>query len=528
MDNRLPVLIVGAGPTGLMMACELARRNIDFRIIDKKPERTLTSNAVGIQPRTLELLDQIGIVDRFLKKGHFCNAIHLYIKGKSIGRIPLSKIDSPYQFALMLPQNETEKLLLERLLEFKKEVERPLELVTLKQENNSIIVTVKDSTGKTEIITSDWLIACDGANSMVRQACNIAFPGEDLPDQFVVADATMDSFESNTEIHVFFDKGTVFAAFALGSNKYRIGANIHQSNPRKIFIEKEVKEIVNERSYGNYNVTSVSWISPFWIHSKIVDQMDDGAIFLAGDAAHVHSPVGGQGMNTGIQDAYNLAWKLALVINGQAKPSLLDSYQKERYPIVKNVVDRTERFTKAGLFENPFLIKLRNMIFRILFHQPKLLKKISMMMTQLSFQYKKSPIIDFQQKISRKSPAPGKRAPDVAITANTRLFDYFRLSTQHTILLFTGTTLKNGDLASIKTLQLELKKAFPELVKVYLIAKNQLADDDVIIDEYNKLHKRYNITNPAIYIIRPDNYIAYCSENLDAKIAVEFLKSYLF
>jgi len=527
MNNHIPVLIVGAGPTGLTMACELARRGIPFRIIDKKPERTLTSNAVGMQPRTIELLDQMGIVNQFLKEGNFCNAAHMHVKGKTLGRISFNQLDSFYKFVLMIPQSETERLLLDRLAEFNKEVERTLELIDLKQENNTVISTIKDSEGNTETLTSDWLIGCDGANSMIRQKSGIVFPGEDLPEQFVVADAQMDSFQSNTELHVYFNKGTLFAVFALGSNKYRIAANIHQSHPRKIFVEKEVKEIVNERSYGDYSVSAVSWISPFWIHSKIVNTMRSGAIFLAGDAAHIHSPAGGQGMNTGIQDAYNLAWKLSLVINGHANPTLLDSYHGERYPVVSKIVQRTERFTKAALFENPFLINLRNCVFKILFSQPKLLKKISMIVTQLAIQYKNSPVIDYQQSISRKSPRGGKRAPDVMITATSRLFDYLR-DTRHHILLFPGQKAAEDQLIKMQQLQRWLNQTYPELVKTYIITKQKIADvDDTIIDLDNKIYNKYHIKGEAIYIIRPDNYIAYCANKVDQNSIQQFFARYL-
>ena len=527
MNNHIPVLIVGAGPTGLTMACELARRGIQFRIIDKKPERTLTSNAVGMQPRTIELLDQMGIVNQFLKEGNFCSAAHMHVKGKTLGRISFNQIDSFYKFVLMIPQSETERLLTDRLAEFDKDVERALELIDLRQENNSVLSTIKDSEGNTETVTSDWLIGCDGANSMIRQKSGIVFLGKDLPEQFVVADAQMDSFQSNIELQVYFNKGTLLGIFPLSSNKYRIVANIHQSHPRKIFIEKEIKEIINERSYGDYSVNAVSWISPFWIHSKIVNNMRSGAIFLAGDAAHIHSPAGGQGMNTGIQDAYNLAWKLSLVINGHANPTLLNSYHDERYPIVSKIVQRTELFTKAALFENPFLINLRNFVLKILFRQPRFVKKISMIVTQLATQYKNSPMIDYQQSISRKSPRPGERAPDAMITPTSRLFSYLR-DTGHPILLFSGQKAEEDQLIKIKQLQLWLNQTYPELVKTYIISKQKIDDsDNTIIDIDNKIHQKYQVKGEAIYIIRPDNYIAYCANKIDQNSIQQFFSRYL-
>ena len=416
MDNHVPVLIVGAGPTGLMMACELARRSIPFRLFDKKSERTLSSNATWIQTRTIEIFDQMGIVDRFLKAGHTCDAINLYIEGKQITKIPLNTIDSIYPFILMLPQSETEKIMNDYLNELHIQVERSLELVDIKIDKNTILSTIKHPDGHTETVTSDWLVACDGANSMIREKCGLHFPGEDLTEQFIVADASIDfSFMPKNEIHFFFDQGTIFAAFPLGSNKYRIAANLHLDYTRKIFTEREIIEIVQERAHGQYYVTNVAWISSFWIHGKLAEHMRHGPVFLAGDAAHLLSPAGGQGMNTGLQDAHNLAWKLALVIQGHANPSLLDSYELERYPIVKASVDQNEYFTKIALYDDTFLTKVNQFSQELSHDQIALSKKIGDSLTQIDIKYEHSPVIDYEENAKDKSPTVGERAPDVVI-----------------------------------------------------------------------------------------------------------------
>ncbi len=516
MNGHTPVLIIGAGPTGLLMACELARRGIKFRIIDKKPERTLTANAVGIQPRTLELLDNLGLVHQFLKLGHECSAIHLHEGGNDLARISFEHLDSIYHFILALPQSETERLLNEHLMEQGQEVERPLELTALTQENQLLTCTLTSlENGQSEILRCDWLIACDGANSKVRELCQIPFPGQDLTEQFMVANAEMSSFLSNNEVHLFFNPGTLLITVPFGSHHYRIGVNLHQS-PRKFLIEKEVKELIQERSQGDYDVNSVSWISPFWIHSKTVQKLRYGAVFLAGDAAHIHSPAGAQGMNTGLQDAYNLAWKLALVIQGQAKPELLDSYQEERYPLVSQIVKQAENFTKIALFENPFLRKLRNLLFKLLNSQPRLLKKFSMRLTQLSLRYKKSSAIDYRNKVSRKAPRPGERVPDVLINQGNRLHLFLR-HPQHKVLLFTGPAAKEKDVKKIQALLAWLEQQYPELIKPFIIMPNKTVGvNNLILDERSAIHKRFHIQSPAIYLIRPDNYIAYCSKNLDS------------
>lgn len=533
MNNHIPVLIVGAGPTGLLMACELARHGIKFRLIDKKPEQTSCSNATWIQTRTIEILDHLGIVNRFLKIGHPCNAINLYDNGKHLLKLSLDQINSTYPFILMLPQSETEKLLNEYLKELRNHVERSLEFIEATQEENKVTSTIKHLDGKIEIITSDWLIGCGGVSSAVRSTGKFLFPGHDLPEQFLVADAKMSSSLSTNEVHVFFDKGTEFpdkrtilAITPLKSNKYRITANIYQEGARKTLYPHEAIDIIHERSHGQYAARDVSWISPFWIHSNIIDHMRDHLTFLAGDAAHNHSPVGGQGMNTGLQDAYNLAWKLALVIKKKAKPSLLDSYQSERYPVICKVVKQTEELTNMSLFDKAFSAKLHHFCDKIL-SDKKLELKIINQIEQLDIRYKDSPVIDYHKCVSTKSPRQGERAADVFIDKSTRLYDHLQ-NTQHNILLFTGLSASNEIIEKIKETQQWLSKTYFDLIKTHIISTSKLDDfNDNIIDLNAAVHKRYGVKNNAIFIIRPDNYIAYCSKSFDTNLIKDFFKKYL-
>lgn len=529
--SHLPVLIVGAGPTGLMMACELARHDIPFRIIDKKTEPTKGSNATWIQTRTLEIFDLIGIVDRFLQLGHKCEAINFYVNGKGMANIPLSQIDSLYPFILMLPQSVTEKLLTEKLKKSKIRIERSLELTDIKKTNNGMVSTIQLPDGNIEEIVSDWVIACDGANSTVRKKCQIAFPGADMPEQFMVADATMSSFLPNHEIHAFFDKGTIFpekgtlfAAFPWGQKNYRLSANLYVETPRQIYTEQEVREIVAERTHGNYVVESISWVSPFWIHSKIVDQMQHDSIFLAGDAAHIHSPAGGQGMNTGIQDAFNLAWKLALVIKKEANISLLKSYELERFPIIKKIVDDTDFYTNMVLFDKTFFNKLKKFGQDLAAH-PNMSKKIGEQLTQVGLHYKNSPIINYDEKPHATTPQPGERAPNVMITKSKKLYDYLGNSL-HTILLFAGENSTKHDLAKIKELQNKIDKEYSDLVTLFVISDKKLEKiNNIILDKTNEIPHKYNVKNLCVYIIRPDNYIAYYSSKLDLSSLERFLQA---
>ncbi|RDI43371.1 FAD-dependent monooxygenase [Aquicella lusitana] len=523
MNDLLPVLIVGAGPTGLMAACELARRGIAFRIIDKNTDRVLTSNAAWIQAGTMELLGTLGLAESFLKVGHPCHAINLYIGGEPLTQISFNGINSTYPFILMLPQSETERLLIEYMKTFNQHVEYSTELIDLQQNDDVILATVKLANGTIETIMCQYLLGCDGANSTVRTRCGIFFPGEDLTEQFVVADAQIDSYMAKDEVHVFVDKETVFIASPLSGNQYRIIANLHLTYPRKFFTEREVIEIAQERAHGAYYVKNASWISPFWIHGKIAKIMRKHSIFLLGDAAHTHSPVGGQGMNTGMQDACNLAWKLALVINGKAKSRLLDSYQAERQPIVQEVVNQTEDFTKMILFDKTTLAKLRKFS-KAIQQDTTLSQAIATQIAQIHIQYKDSPIIEYGTR--EHSPKPGERAPNVFISSSEHLFDYFQ-NPLHNVLLFMGTSvLSESNQKAIRLFQQSLSP-YSDLIKLHIIALSALDNvDATIIDRDGIIHKKYAVEKPALFIVRPDQVISYYTDQLDPSSLNVFFENF--
>lgn len=519
--NNLPVLIIGAGPTGLMMASILAHYGITFRIIDKKPERTLASNATWIQTRTLDLLDQMGILKKFLKIGQRCDAINFYEEGKFSSQLSLKYIDSIYPFILTLPQSKTEELLEEHLKELNYSVERDIELVDIQYDLDNVTSTLKFANGHTDAIISNWLIACDGANSIVREKCGFHFLGEDLTEQFMVADATINfSYIPKDEMHFFFDPGTVLAAFPLGSNRYRLAGNLQFDSPRKSFYEKEVIDMVQERAHGNYYVTDVSWVSPFWIHGKISESLRKGPIFLAGDAAHIYSPAGGQGMNTGIQDAYNLAWKLALVIQGKAKSSMLDSYQIERYPAIQEAVEQNEFYTKLALFDRNFLTKLKKFSSELSNNNP-LNTKIGNQLTQLNIKYEESPIINYECKSIIK---PGQRAPNVK-TNKTTIYHYLN-NIKHHLLIFIGKNPTDELWKNISTITKYLENQFINLFSIHIIYSEQLNNYSTILDNDGHIHDAYQIQVPTIYIIRPDTYIAHVSEDFNVESLDKFLKLY--
>lgn len=524
MVQHPSVLIAGAGPSGLMMACELARYGVSCRIIDRKKGRTQTTNAAGIHTRTLEIFHHIGIVDRFLKAGQRWSAFRLYSQDELMARIPFNNIDSFYQFSLLLAQSETEKILNERLEEFKLHVEWQVELIDFKQANGKIGATVKHADGQTETIESDWLVGCDGIHSIVRDKSQIPFVGEDIPHEYLVADVQLTG-PIDDEADAFLGKKNMLALFPLGGGVYRIVATAEGSEVKKEFTDDEVKHIVEHRCGNKFKVTSVLWSSAFWIHSKIAGRMREGAVFIGGDAAHVHSPAGAQGMNTGLQDIYNLAWKLAFVIKGKAKPELLDSYGIERLPVIEEIVNKTEGITKAAFLENPLLIKLREVVTKNIIGQSHFLQdKFGMQLTQLSIHYEESPIISYHTDIKcHTAPKPGERAPDVVINkASERLYDYLR-NTQYNLLLFTGHNLNDTQLVKLQEIIQWIEQTYSDSVKAYMVSFTKVADiENVMVDEQFALHERYKMEDAGFYLIRPDHYIALCSYKTDKKTLKDF------
>ncbi len=525
--SNISVLIVGAGPTGLMMAYQLARHGISFRIIDKKPEQTQHSNAVALQTRTLEIFKQIGLVDDFLRVGQPCKSICFYDKGKEFARASFSKLNSIYNFILSLPQAATETIFNEKLHKLEHHVDRSRELVDVKTHPNEVVATIRHSDGTEEIIHCEWLIGCDGAHSTVREKCAFNFPGEDLKDQFVVADGVFDSFLRNDEIHIFSADGYMLGVFPIGSNHFRMGGNLNLGYTRKNYTENDIKQLVNERSFGQLNAREVTWVSPFWIHSKITDKMRQGNVFLAGDAAHIHSPVGGQGMNTGLQDAHNLAWKLALVIQGRADPKLLDSYHAERYPVIKEVVAITDRFTRLLILSNPFLLFFRKYLIKAAMSIPAITHYITEHMTQLTIRYKNSCALDSRTSGSKNGPSVGERAPDVNLNHNHFLYQYLN-DTFHHVLFFTG----EGDIFKmvdvIKQAENELIGPYKDVMKLHLVTPHALDEPiEQIHDDTNAMHHLYQIKQPTILVVRPDGYIAFKSNDLSIEALKQFFSNYL-
>jgi 2-polyprenyl-6-methoxyphenol hydroxylase-like FAD-dependent oxidoreductase len=413
-------LIVGAGPVGLTLACELTRYRVPVRIVDKAPQRTDKSKAIVLWSRTLELLDR---GDRgstpFVEAGFKVGGVNIVAAdGNVIGHVSMNSVASPYRYALMLPQSDTERLLEERLQRLGVSVERGTEVAALTIEADSVEATLRRADGGEETVHADWLAGCDGAHSIVRHALAVPFSGETMKSDWILADIHMKGYPfPDNEVAVYWARDGVLPIFPIAPGRYRIIANVPPGGaefPPAPTVE-EIQAILERRGPKHVSLFDPIWLSGFRINSRKVASYRSGRVFLLGDAAHVHSPAGGEGMNTGMQDAFNLAWKLALAIHGTCGEALLDTYSAERSRVGDEVVKATARLTAIGTLRNPIAEELRDIVGRVAFGLASVQHAFADQMSQVSVGYPESPMNGPRHGSLR--PAPGQRIAPMADSA---------------------------------------------------------------------------------------------------------------
>lgn len=410
------VLIVGAGPTGLTMAIELARRGVAVRVVDAAGAPTTETRALGVQPRTLELFEKLGLAEAAVAGGLLVTEFNVFSEGKRFLHLDIRALATPHPYLLMLPQPQVEALLTARLAEHGVTVERGVELTALTESSGHVRVTLQHGTGLAEQTHAAWVIGCDGAHSTVRHQLRVPFVGAAFEENFAVADVRMDWALPYDVFYSFLNRGRFVAYFPMPGNQHRltIAYRPGQSPGGDVTFE-ELQSAVDRCAPAGARVAEITYAGRFRINQRKVARHSVGRVFLAGDAAHVHSVVGGQGMNTGIQDAFNLGWKLAAVVHGQAAPELLDSYAAERSPVAHRLVKGTRRATRMTLLRNPVAAAARRHVAPHVTARPAVQRVLGRALTQLDVSYR-----DGTGGANDARPTVGDRFPRIDVLDSSR------------------------------------------------------------------------------------------------------------
>ena len=426
MTQTTDVIIVGAGPVGLVAACALQQADINVVIFDKKKGATQTSNALMINMQTLQLLQSFNLSDQFIAAGRKLHGATMYSKKAPLAQIHIPS-EMPYDFMLTLPQAKTEAILREHLHQLGVTIQQNWELVSYEQTNKQVTAHIQTPEGETTL-SSQWLIGCDGAHSKVRKHSNIAYPGKDEPSHFVMIDAKLNTLnDENQYAMACLQPDLTLAIFPYNDDgTSRLLAEVSRSkqfNTIDYPSLDDMQRIAKQCLPFEHTITDLSWSSKFWVHEHLADTYRDNRIFLAGDAAHCHSPAGGFGMNTGIQDAINLCWKLALCTHHKANYSLLNTYQRERHPVGKHVVEMSSAFLHMLMISNPIVFYLRACLVKVATKIPYFIKRFMKTMHQLNIQYPNNMIVT---KSQYKSLCAGMSMPDFILSEKNQPFYFYK------------------------------------------------------------------------------------------------------
>ncbi|MEU3614270.1 FAD-dependent monooxygenase [Streptomyces sp. NPDC006872] len=538
VTDATDVLIAGAGPVGLSAAAELRRHGVRCRLVDRLPTRLPYAKAVGIQPRTLEIWDRMGLARSVLEAASVLRGQLIYVNGREQARIDLTlPPEVPYEFAA-LPQYETERLLEEYVAGFDTFIERGTELLSFTQDDDGVTARLRTASGAEEEFRTGYLIGCDGAHSTVRKGLGLRYEGAAFAEEYMLGDVEADWDLPHgyglRSLHRTADGATddVLVCIPLpGTGRYRMSMLVPPELSTKTAGDGDggdgggrsagdgdgggrsdsdgdgvahgleadrapelhhLQAVVDRLAPRTATLSRLRWSSVFRISHRIVDRYADGRVFVAGDAAHIHPPTGAQGMNTGIQDACNLAWKLALVVRGEAGPALLTTYDAERRPVGEEVVGRTVRHATQGIETDP--ADPRTLLLRE---------------AQLLIDYRNGPLATASHG-PPDAPQPGDRAPDCpglttpAAAYPWRLLDILRNRPDHVLLLYATDPTEAAKAAAtgMQTIVVLARESTPTLS----------APDTLPVPAYRdtaaEFARLYHPDGPTGYIIRPDGYLA--------------------
>ncbi len=517
MDQRIKtdVLIVGAGPTGLSLAAQLVRHGIDFVIIEKNEGLTPFSKAIGVQARTLEIYEQVGLAQKAVEQGAIAGKARMLVGGEIRAEVDLSNIGqglSAYPYMLLLEQSKNERLLYEYLERGGKGVLWKTEFKSLSQTDTRTSAQIIAATGSSEVIEAKYLIGCDGAKSLVRHALGLEFQGSTVERMFFVADVHVDWKFSHDALHICLSQDALLAFFPLkGDQRYRIVGSFPEefAKDEGEVLYEEIEQRIKENAQLDLNLHDVDWFSSYKVHTRHVNKFSAGRCFLAGDSAHIHTPAGGQGMNTGIQDGYNLAWKMALVLAGQAPEKLLETYNEERLENAKNLTRSTDRMFQFLASSEWFLAFLRTNVLppmaKYILSLDSARHFVFTLISQTGINYRHGSLSQHagDENFSVKA---GDRMPYFLIDGQS-VYDRLRTPKFH-LLVFSN----EKDDHSLKA---DPESQYAELVDFHKIPLHPEAA------------KAFGTDQSFSMLLRPDNYIGYLSTEVSLSGLSFYLNSFL-
>jgi 2-polyprenyl-6-methoxyphenol hydroxylase-like FAD-dependent oxidoreductase len=510
--TKTDVIIIGAGPTGLSLACQLTRYGIDFVIIEKNDGVTPYSKAIGVQARTLEIYEQFGLAQKAIEEGAITGKVRLVAEGEVRGEFNLSNIGeglSQYPYVLMLEQSKNERLLYDYLQSHRKDVLWKTELESFSQTGAAVTARVKTADGASRTIEAKYLVGCDGAKSPVRHTLGLEFEGSTFERMFYVADAHVDWKLSHDALHVCLSKESFLLFFPLkGEKRYRIVGIFPEefAKDEGDVLFEEIEQRIKEQAKLELDIHDVEWFSTYKVHTRHVSQFYEGRCFLAGDAAHIHSPAGAQGMNTGIQDGYNLAWKMALAVKGKADEKLLGTYNEERLENAKHLLQTTDRIFQFAAGSEWFLAFLRTNVLpsvaKYILGLDAVKHFVFPLISQIGINYRHSSLSGHAGDENFKVKA-GDRMPYFTVDGQS-VYDRLHQPKFH-LLVFSDAP------ENFQALRTEIESQYAELIDFNAIPL------EARVTEAFGTDKSFNV------LLRPDNYIGVISKETSSNA----LRAYL-
>jgi 2-polyprenyl-6-methoxyphenol hydroxylase-like FAD-dependent oxidoreductase len=532
-DGSTDLLIVGAGPTGLTLAAQLRAFGARFRIIDRQADQVHESRALAVQPRTLEVLAGVGLAGAMVERGNPAVQLQMHA-GTRTTEVPLFDVgvdDTAYPFLLFVSQAETEAILNHHLAQRNVTVERGVELTGLDQSPDHVTCRLRHGDGHTETVDARYVTGCDGAHSVVRLLARIPFVGGAYPQTFILADLGASGLDAGAA-HVFLSGPGMLFLFPLGQPApWRLLAMQPNATSQPAHDQApevtELQALIDAYTGGRVQLHDPVWRTYFRLQHRHAASYRAGRVFLAGDAAHIHSPAGAQGMNTGIQDAWNVGWKLALVIQGTANPSLLDTYEAERQPVGRYVLRFTDRAFRLATSTSPAIRILRThaatRLFRLAARSTIVRSRGFRLLGQLAISYRDSPAVQEGHPSLRRGPRAGDRIPDAPIAIDgtpTTLHQAIAAPRFHLLLTGPADAWPSDHAAVLDR-------------DATTVERHRLAREPapgVLFDTDGHAHRRLGLANTdgvSHYLIRPDGHIAYRAAGTDLNGLHSYLAHWL-